>query len=101
MTNYLLPIFALLIAGCGSQSSKQKTATQPAETTTESIVKPVVQEKDLEVLQDSTSRPNEAESLNDIRFGNWTDEDWQDNDYFVLCVNILTPTSKVRLEIRI
>ena len=82
MTNYLLPIFALLIAGCGSQSSKQKTATQPTEITTESIAKPNVQEKDQEILQDSTSESNEAESLNDIRFGNWTDEDWQDNDYF-------------------
>jgi len=82
MKKYLIPLCFLLATGCGSQSSKQKTATQPAETTTESIVRPVVQEKDLEVLQDSTSRPNEAESLNDIRFGNWTDEDWQDNDYF-------------------
>lgn len=78
----LLPIFALLITGCGNQSSKQKTATQPAETTTEYIAKPIVHEKDMEILQDSTSGTNEAESLNDIRFGNWTDEDWLDNDYF-------------------
>lgn len=82
MKTYLLPIFALLIVGCGSQPSKQKAATQPAEITTESIAKPNVQEKDLEILQDSTSGPAEMESLNDIRFGNWTDEDWLDNDYF-------------------
>lgn len=82
MKNYLLPIFALLIAGCGSQSSKQKIATQPTETTTESIEEPNTQEREQVILQDSTSGSAEMESLNDIRFGNWTDEDWLDNDYF-------------------
>lgn len=81
MIKYLIPLFTLLVAGCGRQSSKQKIATQPTETT-ESIEKPNTQESDQVILQDSTSGPSEMKSLNDIRFGNWTEKEWFDNDYF-------------------
>lgn len=82
MMKYLIPSFTLLVAGCGSQSSKQKIATQPTEVATESIEEPNTQESNQVILQDSTSGSSEMKSLNDVRFGNWTEKEWFDNDYF-------------------
>ena len=81
MKTYLLPIFALLIAGCGNRHSQQVATTQSIETrTTDSTAEQIVEEPDIETLPDSTS--NISKGLNDIRFGNWTEKDWFDNDYF-------------------
>lgn len=82
MMKYLISLFTLLVAGCGSQSSKQKIATQPTEVATESIEEPNTQESNQVILQDSTSGSSEMKSLNDVRFGNWTEKEWFDNDYF-------------------
>lgn len=83
MKKSLIGIFALLIVGCGNQRSKQITTTRPIEIeTTDSMVEHVTEELDIEILPDSTSNVAGGESLNDIRFGNWTDKDWRDNDYF-------------------
>lgn len=83
MKNYLLPLFALLIVGCGNQRQQQVTTTQAIETgITDSTADRATKETDIEVLQDSTSNITGGESLNDIRFGKWTDKEWFDNDYF-------------------
>lgn len=83
MKNYLLPIFALFIVGCGNQRSQQVKAAQSIETgATDSTTEHVTEEPDIKALPDSTSNIAGGESLNDIRFGNWTDKDWCDNDYF-------------------
>lgn len=83
MKTYLLSIFALLIVGCGNQRQRQVITTQSIENEiTDSTAEHVTKENDIEVLQDSTSNVAGGESLNDIRFGNWTEKDWCDNDYF-------------------
>lgn len=81
MKNYLLSMFALLIVGCGNQRQQQVATTQSIETgTTDSTAVHVPEKNDIEEIQDSTS--NVTRGLNDIRFGNWTEKDWYDNDYF-------------------
>lgn len=81
MKNYIL-ILALLIAGCGNQRSQQVKAAQSFETgATDSTTEHVTEETDIEILPDSMYIVG-GKSLNDIRFGNWTDKDWLDNDYF-------------------
>lgn len=83
MKNYLLPIFALLIVGCGNQCQQQVANTQSIETgTTNATAERSMTKNDIKALQDSTSNIAGGESLNDIRFGNWTEKDWCDNDYF-------------------
>lgn len=80
MKNYIL-ILALLIAGCGNRHSQQVATTQSIETrTADSIAEQIVEETDIDTLPDSTI--NVSKGLNDIRFGNWTEKDWFDNDYF-------------------
>ena len=81
MKNYLL-ILALLIVGCGNRHSQQVATTQSIETgATDSTAEHVTEEPDIEILPDSMNIVG-GKSLNDIRFGNWTDKDWLDNDYF-------------------
>ena len=83
MKTYLLPIFALLIIGCGNQHSRQETTTQSIETEiTDSMAEKATAQNNIEVLQDSMSNVVNGKSLNDIRFGNWTKKDWYDNEYF-------------------
>lgn len=80
MKYYLLPILALLVVGCGSQRSKQETAVQSIKSRTiDSATEHAVTENAIELSQDSTMN---VAGLNAIRFGNWTDKDWHDNDYF-------------------
>lgn len=81
MKNYIL-ILALLIVGCGNRYSQQVATTQSIETgATDSTAEHVTEETDIEILPDSMNIVG-GKSLNDIRFGNWTDKDWLDNDYF-------------------
>ena len=81
MKNYIL-ILALLIVGCGNRHSQQVATTQSIETgATDSTAEYVTEETDIEILPDSMNIVG-GKSLNDIRFGNWTDKDWLDNDYF-------------------
>lgn len=84
MKNYIL-ILVLLITGCGNRHSQQVSTTQSIEIRiTDSTAEQIAEETDIETLPDSTS--NVSKGLNDIRFGNWTDKDWLDNDYFrTLC----------------
>ena len=80
MKNYIL-ILVLLITGCGNRHSQQVSTTQSIEIRiTDSTAEQIAEETDIETLPDSTS--NVSKGLNDIRFGNWTDKDWLDNDYF-------------------
>ncbi len=80
MKNYIL-ILVLLIAGCGNRHSQQVANTQSIEIrTTASTAEQIAEETNIETLPDSTS--NVSKGLNDIRFGNWTEKDWFDNDYF-------------------
>lgn len=80
MKNYIL-ILVLLITGCGNRHSQQVPTTQSIEIrTTDSTAEQIAEETDIETLPDSTS--NVSKGLNDIRFGNWTEKDWFDNDYF-------------------
>lgn len=82
MKTYLLPIFALLIVECGNRHSQQVATTQSIETgATDSTAEHVTEETDIEMLPDSMNIVG-GKSLNDIRFGNWTEKDWFDNDYF-------------------
>lgn len=81
MKNYLL-ILTLLIVGCGNRHSQQVATTQSIETgATDSTAEHVTEETDIEILPDSMNIVG-GKSLNDIRFGNWTEKDWFDNDYF-------------------
>lgn len=82
MKNYFFPIFTLLIIGCGNQSSRQmENVIQPIETVTaDSTTERVPKEIDIETSPDSMN--DDLRGLNDIRFGNWTDKDWCDNDYY-------------------
>lgn len=81
MKNCIL-ILTLLIAGCGNRYSQQVATTQSIETgATDSTAEHVTEEPDIEILPDSMNIVG-GKSLNDIRFGNWTDKDWLDNDYF-------------------
>lgn len=82
MKNYVLPIFALLIIGFGNQRSLHaETKTQSIETEIpESTTERRPEEIDIEILPKSTN--DDQRGLNDIRFGNWTDKEWFDNDYF-------------------
>ena len=88
MKNYLsilivLLMFGLLVVGCGNQHSRQETTTQYIETEiTDSMAEKATAQNNIEVLQDSISNVVNGKSLNDIRFGNWTHNDWYDNDYF-------------------
>lgn len=80
MKNYIL-ILVLLITGCGNRHSQQVSTTQSIEIRiTDSTAEQIAEETDIETLPDSTS--NVSKGLNDIRFGNWTEKDWFDNDYF-------------------
>ena len=76
MKNYLL-ILTLLIVGCGNRHSQQVATTQSTDSTAEHVT----EETDIEILPDSMNIVG-GKSLNDIRFGNWTEKDWFDNDYF-------------------
>lgn len=83
MKNYLFPILALLIVGCGNQRQQQVATHQSIETeTTDSTAEHITEEPDIKALSDSTNNIAGGESLNDIRFGSWTDKDWYDNEYF-------------------
>lgn len=100
MMKYLIPSFTLLVAGCGSQSSKQKIATQPTEVATESIEEPNTQESNQVILQDSTSGSSEMKSLNDVRFGNWTEKSGSTMIIFVLYAHTLMRVTKEKLKMK-
>lgn len=79
----VLLMSGLLIVGCGNHHSRQETTTQSIETEiTDSMAEKATAQNNIEVLQDSISNVVNGKSLNDIRFGNWTHNDWYDNDYF-------------------
>lgn len=99
MKNYLLLLFALVIVGCGNRHSQQVATTQSVETVvTDSSVEDVAEETDIEILQDSTSNIAGGESLNEIRFRNWTEKDWYDNDYFRALRKYIDACSKGKIR---
>ena len=70
----------LLFLSCGqSQSKSQTEIEEPVELSNIDIdVK-----TNVEAAIDSTIQNSKGEkSANDIRFGNWTETDWYENDYF-------------------
>lgn len=77
MKNYVLSTFVLLIVGCGNQNKQHNTNTDSIKT---EMTNPVVERvsKNNNILDVEEN----IESLNSIRFGDWTDDDWYDNDYF-------------------
>ena len=72
MKHNIFILIALVMIGCNNtpvrQSIQQKDCTKDALHEQDSIF-------------DSTANVT-SRSLNDIRFKNWTDKDWYDNDYF-------------------
>lgn len=72
MKHCILILIALVMIGCNNtpvrQPEQQKDRTKDALHEQDSIF-------------DSTANVT-GRSLNDIRFKNWTDKDWYDNDYF-------------------
>ena len=78
MKRFIIPAIALLVLGaCNNHSNTQNTQVSTSNTT--SPVEPI-EEADEEVDKKVDSTPPSC--LNDIRFGDWTEKDWCDNDYF-------------------
>lgn len=82
MKTYLLSVFALLIVGRGNRHSQQTIAAQSIETGTSDSTEEQITEEKILKYYDSMSNVAGGKSLNDIRFGGWTDKEWCDNDYF-------------------
>lgn len=70
-----LLITMLLLYACGNGGHKQNAETIAEQTSQPELI-PI--NENTEPTNDSIST---SKSLNDIRFGNWTDKDWYDNDY--------------------
>jgi len=68
---YYLMIFALLLTACGIKNNPQSENEVGADEYRAAYVDSLL--KSIEFC----NKPK-----NEIRFGNWTDEDWYDNDYF-------------------
>jgi hypothetical protein len=86
MKHTLLVIAVLLLSSCGSGNSRPSavTTTEQAQqiaheqiTTDAERIEPEASDE----IEPTAENPHNK-SLNDIRFGDWTDEDWCDNDYF-------------------
>lgn len=77
MKRITLAITLLVLGACNNHSNTPKTQVSTSNTT--SPVAPI-EEADEEIDKDVDSTPPSC--LNDIRFGDWTEEDWYDNDYF-------------------
>ena len=83
-TNVLASILSISVIAVLSCMPKQKKEMPEAKS---SLVENLMDDKYLSVY-DINTKDNDikvdtipARSLNDIRFGNWTDEDWVDNEY--------------------
>lgn len=82
----VLTITLLLCFSCNQNKSKQvevntdTTNVLPqSETSISQEITDDEIEAELKAIIDSSS---DSESLNEIRFGSWTEKDWYDNDYF-------------------
>lgn len=99
MKNYLL-ILTLLIVGCGNRHSQQVATTQSIETgATDSTAEHVTEETDIEILPDSMNIVG-GKSLNDIRFGNWTEKIGSTMIIFVLYARTLMRVTKGKLKMK-
>jgi hypothetical protein len=68
-------------ANSGTDLIEAENSTKEAENSTD--LDADLSDADANAATDSIVSSSEAgKSLNDIRFGNWTDKDWRDNDYF-------------------
>jgi len=81
-----LTITLLFCFSCSQSKSKQvkintdtTTVYSQSETSISQEMTDDEIEAELKAIIDSSS---DSESLNEIRFGNWTEKDWYDNDYF-------------------
>lgn len=79
MKTLLISTYILMMMGCGNQPS-QPAVSQSASIKSESTTLPPVRENDIEQVQDSTN--DDFEGGNDIRFKDWTEKEWYDNDYY-------------------
>ena len=68
-TKIYLSIIILLCFSCKGKTNTNTPLTTEAETP-------------IETFEDLFSDLDDSKSLYDIRFGNWTEEDWLDNEYF-------------------
>ncbi|MDL2244252.1 hypothetical protein LJC54_01935 [Parabacteroides sp. OttesenSCG-928-J18] len=79
MKTYLYIIFLLFLVliSCG----KNKTDSQQQETLLTDTVSQVIASAKKEAAE-TIENQSDTESLNDIRFGDWKEADWHNNDYF-------------------
>ncbi len=67
----------MLFVSCGNLSSKVQTT----DTDNTAVIQANVVSGDHDTQENNISQDTEK-SLNEIRFGNWTEKDWQDNGYY-------------------
>jgi len=73
---YLLAVI-LIFVSCSGKKQQEKNTISSEDSTVEN------KQNELDtLLNNDSTHVVEAKSLNDIRFGGWTDKDWYDNDYF-------------------
>jgi hypothetical protein len=93
-TKYLVLIITLFLVSCSQGKPKQVEVntdtmtvySQPETSISQEMTDDEI-EAELKAVIDSSS---DSESLNEIRFGSWTEKDWYDNDYFRFlrkCIN--------------
>jgi hypothetical protein len=85
-TKILIVTTALMLcsAGCNNKNkAAEQKATETQETQNAAETQAIKDSIALETSLDSLMQEYEGkESLNDIRFKNWTQADWYDNDYY-------------------
>ena len=69
----LFAVIVLMFLSCGVNRTVDKN---------EAIEHDSIATQNVAVVNDSISTKNHQESLNEIRFGKWTQADWYDNEYF-------------------
>ncbi|MCL1934206.1 MAG: hypothetical protein FWF53_10410 [Candidatus Azobacteroides sp.] len=87
MNTKIIFIFLLCVNLSSCSRSKTKQVEANTDTTTvfsQSEIAKNQEMTDAEIAAalDSIANSSNGKSLNDIRFSNWTEKDWYDNDYF-------------------
>ena len=80
-----LTIALLLCFSCSQSKSKQaevNTDTTTVYSQSETSESQEMTDEEVEAALNAIIDGSDGKSLNDIRFGSWTEKDWYDNDYF-------------------
>lgn len=72
--NQILIVLIICTCACGNRNSKVPESVQVIENEEDLL--------DGKEKLDTISKSSDKKPLNEIRFGNWTEKDWHDNDYF-------------------